>query len=136
MNRRSPSRLTFVAPAAVCLAIGLAMSLQLARQMREDLYWTPLDEAPGLSEARPRAEVLVDGDLLQDMVDDGRVAVDGRPLSPGATTIRFNNVDAVTRAQMIILAAATGAGIAFLAAAALLPGRERRPASEVPSDVL
>lgn len=134
MKRRSLSRLTFVAPAAVCLAISIVMSLQLARQMREDLYWTPEDEAPVLAEARPLAEVLVDGELLQDLVDAGRVTVDGRPLSPAATTIRFNNVDAVTRAQMIILAAATGAGVAFLAAAMLVPGREPRRAGELLGD--
>ena len=123
--------MTFVAPAAVCLAISVTMSLQLARQMREDLYWTPVEGAPELFEARSRAEVLVDGELLQNLVDEGRVAVDGRPLSPNDTTIRFNNVDAVTRAQMIILASATGAGVAFLAAALLLPGREPRRAGEI-----
>ena len=135
MNRRSPSKLTFVAPAAVCLAISIVMSLQLARQMREDLYWTPKAEAPTLAEARPRAEVLVEGQLLQDLVENGRVSVNGRRLAPAATTVRFNNVDAVTRAQMIILAAATGAGAAFLAAALLLPGRKRRSAADVASEV-
>ncbi len=136
MQRPSPSRLTFVAPAVVCLAVSLVMSLQLARQMREDLYWTPAGEAPRLSAARPRAEVLVGDDLLQDLVAEGRVTVDGARLQPAATTVRFNNIDAVTRAQMIILAAAAGAGIAFLAAAALLPGRARRRAPDVASDVL
>ena len=135
MKRRSPSRLTFLAPAAACLAISIVMSLQLVRQMREDLYWTPAAEAPPLAQARPRAEVLVDGELLQDLVDDGRVAVDGERLSSTATTIRFNNVDSVTRAQMIILAAATGAGVAFLAAAMLSPGLDRRGAGEVTSDL-
>jgi len=135
MKRRLPSKLTFFAPALVCLAISLVMSLQLARQMREDLYWTPLAEAPSLSEARTRAEVLVDGELLQDLVDDGRVIVNGRRLSRTATTIRFNNVNAVMRAQMIILAGAAGAGVAFLAAAMMVPGRERRRAGEVAGDV-
>ena len=135
MNRQSPSRLTFVAPAAVCLAISLVMSLQLTRQMREDLYWTPADGAPTLAAARPRAEVLVDGELMQDLVAEGRVVVDGSALSPAAILIRFNNVDAVTRAQMIILAGATGAGVAFLAAAMLLPGvRRRRRANDAASD--
>jgi len=136
MSRQSPSRLTLIAPAAVCLAISLVMSLQLTRQMREDLYWTPAEEAPALADARPRAEVLVDGELMQDLTADGRVTVDGRTLPPGEILIRFNNVDAVTRAQMIILAGATGAGVAFLAAAMLLPGgRRRRSAHDAASDV-
>jgi DNA-binding transcriptional LysR family regulator len=135
MKRRSPSRLTFVAPAVACLAISLVLSLHLVRQMREDLYWTPVADAPALAEARPRAEVLVNGELLQDLVDNGRIAVDGRQLSATATTIRFNNVDAVTRAQMIILAAATGAGVAFLAAAMLLPARDRHRAGGIAREV-
>ena len=134
MNRQSPSRLTFVAPAVVCLAISVVMSFQLARQMREDLYWTPAGEAPALASARFRAEVLVDGELLQDLIASERVDVDGRPLSPAAATIRFNNLDAVTRAQMIILAGATGAGLAFLAAAMLLPARRRRHVEDAASD--
>jgi hypothetical protein len=134
MPGRIPSRLTFLAPAFVCLAVALAMGLQLSRQMREDLYWTPLEEAPGLSEARARAEVLVDGELLEDLIESGRVRVDGRPVRPEQAQIRFNNLDTVTRAQMIILAAATGAGIALLVAAMLLPARQRRSAAvEEPS---
>ena len=134
MPGRIPSRLTFLAPAFVCLAVALAMGLQLSRQMREDLYWTPADEAPGLSEARARAEVMIEGELLEELIEAGRVRVDGRPVQQEQAQIRFNNVDTVTRAQMIILAAAGAAGVALLVAAMLLPARERRrPTVEEPS---
>jgi hypothetical protein len=112
------------------------MSLQLVRQMREDLYWTPVVDAPDLAVARARAEVLVGGDLLQDLIREGRVAVDGRQLTDDAVRVRFNNLDAVTRAQMIILAASAGAGISLLFVAMLLPARERRRLDEATGEVL
>lgn len=134
MQGRIPSRLTFLAPAFVCLAVALVMGLQLSRQMREDLYWTSVEEAPGLTEARSRAEVLVDGELLEELIEAGRVRVDGRPVGPEQAQVRFNNRDMVTRAQMIILAAAAAAGVALLIAAMLLPARQRRrPTVEEPS---
>jgi DNA-binding transcriptional LysR family regulator len=133
MKARTPSRITFLIPAVVCLAVTLVMGLQLSRQMREDLYWTPVGEAPTLQQARPQAEILVGDELLQEQVDAGRLTLDGRPLEADALRIRFNNVDSVTRAQTIILAAAGGAGVAFLAAAFLLPRQRRR---ETPADDL
>lgn len=136
MKGRTPSRLAIIAPAIVCLAVSLAMSLQLVRQMREDLYWTPVVDAPDLAVARARAEVLVGGDLLQDLIREGRVAVDGRQLTDDAVRVRFNNLDAVTRAQMIILAASAGAGISLLFVAMLLPARERRRLDEATGEVL
>ncbi|NKB90010.1 MAG: hypothetical protein GKS06_17500 [Acidobacteria bacterium] len=126
MQGMTPSRLTFLAPAIVCLAVALVMGLQLTRQMREDLYWTPAADAPGLADARARAEVLVEGELFEELIEAGRVRVDGRPMGSDQVQVRFNNIDTVTRAQMIILAAATGAGVAMLIAAMLLPARERR----------
>jgi DNA-binding transcriptional LysR family regulator len=134
MKARTPSRITFLIPAVACLAVTLVMGLQLSRQMREDLYWTPLAEAPTLQQARPQAEILVGDELLQDQAAEGRLALDGRPLDADAVRIRFNTVESVTRAQTIILAAAAGAGVAFLAAALMLPGQRRRKAS--PEDLL
>ncbi|NIY45679.1 MAG: hypothetical protein GWN22_18895 [Gemmatimonadetes bacterium] len=133
MKARTPSRITFLIPAVACLAVTLVMGLQLSRQMREDLYWTPLNEAPTLQQARPQAEVLIGDEMLQEQASSGRLALDGRPVEADALRIRFNNIDSVTRAQTIILAAAGGAGMAFLAAALMLPAQRRR---ETPADDL
>ncbi len=126
--RGTPSRVALLVPAGVCLAIAVAMAAQVSRPLREDAYWPPLEDAPTLREAASQAEVYVEGEPLLEIASAGelRQGPGHVPVNPTQLRVRFNDYERVTRAQLMLLAAALGAGVALLIAGMMLPGR--RPA--------
>jgi len=127
--RGTPSRVALLVPAAVCLAIAVAMTVQVWNPLREDAYWPLRENALGLDEARAKVEIYVGEQPLLQLAQDGELhqgpghaSVDSDELR-----IRFNDYEGVTRAQLMLLAAALGAGLALLIVGLTLPGR-RRPA--------
>lgn len=129
MANRTPSRLAFVIPAVVCLALGVALAVQMYEGLMSDFYWTPADQAPGLDQAADRIEVYLEGDLLQRRAERGEILdAEGAPIPADAFRVRMNNQDRVQRVQLALLAAMVGAGVAFLVAALLQPGRRGRSA--------
>ena len=124
---RTPSRVALLVPAGVCLAIAVAMAIQVSNPLREDAYWPLLEDAPSLGEAGSRVEVYLQDQPLLQVAKDGelRQGPGHVPVDPDELRIRFNNHEGVTRAQLMLLAAALGAGLALLAAGLMLPGRRR-----------
>lgn len=122
-----PSRLTLLIPAIVCLALAAALAVQSYEGLMRDFYWTPLEQAPTLDEAGDRVEVYLDGELLQRRAEQGDVVRgDGTPVSPGSLRVRINQQADIQHTQFALIAGAAGAGVAFLVAAALQPGRAGR----------
>lgn len=122
MAGSSPSRLTFLIPAIVCLALAAALAVQTYEGLMSDFYWTPLEQAPSLDEIGDQVEVYLDGDLLQRRAERGELLrEDGEPISAEALRVRLNQRDTIHRTQLLLLAAAAGAGLAFLLAALLQP---------------
>ncbi len=123
--RGTPSKVALLVPAGVCLAIAVAMAVQVSRPLREDAYWPPLEDAPTLLEAGSQAEIYVAEEPLLQIASDGelRHGPGHIPVNPNDLRIRFNDYERVTRAQLMLLAAALGAGLALLIAGMMLPGR-------------
>ncbi len=125
--RRTPSRIALLVPAGVCLALAVAMAVQVSNPLREDAYWPLLEDAPSLGEAGSRVEVYIGDQPLLQVAEDGelRQGPGHVPVDPEELRIRFNNYEGVTRTQLMLLAAALGAGLALLVAGLMLPGRRR-----------
>lgn len=131
MAGRQPSRLTLVIPAIVCLALAAALAVQTYEGLMGDFYWTPLQRAPTLDEVADRVEVYLDDDLLQRKAEQGELLrADGEPVSPEAMRVRLNERDSIQRTQLALLAAALGAGVAFLVASLLQPAPKPRGGGE------
>lgn len=129
MPRTTISRTTLLVPAIVCLAIGVAVAVQLLRGMPEDFYWTPAEMAVPLDDARARVEVVLDGELLQQYARRGdlRIGEEDRQVAPEDLRVRFNNFDRVSRGQMIVLSVSLTAAIVLLVVALAVPARGKRP---------
>lgn len=125
--RGTLSRIALLVPAGVCLAIAVAMAVQVWNPLREDAYWPLLEDAPGLGDARARVEVYVEDQSLLQLAQEGelRHGPGHIPVDPADLKIRFNDYESVTRAQLMLLAAALGAGLALLVVGLTLPRRPR-----------
>ncbi len=125
--RGTPSRVALLVPAGVCLAIAVAMAVQVSNPLLEDAYWPELEDAPNLREARSQVEIYVQDQPLLQLAQDGELRHGPAhiPVDPDELKIRFNDYEDVTRAQLMLLAAALGAGLALLIAGMMVPGRRR-----------
>lgn len=127
MSTRSPSKLAFLVPGMVCLGIAAALSIQMYDGLMLDLYWPSLGDALSLDAAGDDVEVYLDGELLQRRIEQGELRrEDGSLLRIEELKVRVNQRARVQRAQLVVLAAAAGAGGAFLIGALLAPGRRPR----------
>ena len=93
--------LLFVIP---LLFIGATSLGRAAYSFRQDYHWTPgfrpLDEHQG------KFEVYVRGEPLDHALLDGRIAAGSadnwKPLSKSDVTVRYNQIDRVTRGPLLI----------------------------------
>jgi hypothetical protein len=124
MSHAGPSRTTLLVPAVVCLAIGVAMALQLSRSLQQDSYWTPAEAAPSLEASADRIEVLLDGVPLDRLLADGELLrADGSVPGADDVTVRFNDSEQISARHVVLLTVATTAGIVLLLLAFVIPGR-------------
>lgn len=132
MAGRRPRTLALLVPGIVCLGIAAAAGVQMYEGLMSDLYWTPLETAPDLDEAQGEVEVWLDDDLLQRRAEAGELRdAEGRPLGIERIRVRLNRSARVQRGQLAVVAAAGGAGIAFLLSALVVArGRPRLPGPE------
>jgi len=128
MSDRHLSKTALLVPAIVCLSIAGVMTVQLARGLNREQFWTPKQLAPGLSEAQDRVELLVDDVPLEQWIADGQLSVGmpPRPVRNEDVRIRFNEFDRVARGQLAILSGALAAGLVLLAISLLTPAARRR----------
>jgi hypothetical protein len=82
-----------------------------------DIWWTGVDRALRVEEARDRVQVRVRGELLEDALRAGRLVMGGAggqaPLGPGDVTVRLDNRDRELARRLpswLVAAATFGAG--------------------------
>ncbi len=96
--------------------LGIASLGRAAVSFSKDYHWTPgyrpLDERQG------RFEVYVRGELLDRGLTDGRLAIQDRgswtPLSKSDVTVRYNQIDRVTRSPLLIGVGCLSAGLTWI----------------------
>ena len=122
---RSPQKLSLFLLIPL-LVLGLTSLGRAANSFRMDYHWTPgyrpLDERQG------RFEVYVRGRLLDQALGDAQLAVRSgerwEPLNKSDVTVRFNQIDRVTRGPLLIGVGCLSAALAWICAVFTL-GRPR-----------
>lgn len=101
MNQLRMSMLLFVIP---LIFIGVTSLGRAAYSFRQDYHWTP--GLRSLDEHQGKFEVYVRGESLDHALQDGRLGVRNgeswAPLSKAEVTIRYNQIDRVTRGPLLI----------------------------------
>jgi len=96
--------------------LGIASLGRVAVSFSKDYHWTPglrpLDESQG------RFEIYVRGEPLDHALRDRRLAIQDsgswKPLSEPDVTLRYNQIDRVTRSPLLIGVGCLSAGFAWI----------------------
>ena len=118
----------FYSTLALVLFLVAAAPLYRELSQRSDIWWTPRTMLVPLADSKDRAEIYVRGEVLEKLLQAGRlqVAETGVPSTLTASDFgfRFNNFDRV-RAQRLplMLVYAAGCGVAAFMVLLVLTGR-------------
>ena len=123
-----------------CIMVSLGLA-QLGRMVfeRTDIWWTPMNHALPLDDARDRVLIYVQGQELEERLERGnlflRTEAGTAAVSPSDVVLRFNNWDKIraSRLPIVALAAAmTAVGLVLIVGCGL-PGGRGRIESQKPS---
>ena len=113
------------------VSLGLA---QLGRTVfeRSDIWWTPMNHALSLDDARDRVLIFVQGQRLEERLESGdlfpRTEAGTVAVTPSDVVLRFNNWDKIRASRLPIVAiyaAMTAVGLALIVGCLGLGGRGR-----------
>jgi hypothetical protein len=126
MNLLRMRMLLFVIP---LIFIGITSLGRAAYSFQQDYHWTP--GLRSLDEHHGKFEVYVRGETLDHALQDGRLAVrngnNWAALSKSDVTIRYNQIDRVTRSPLLIGVGCLSAALTWIYAVLLLT-RKKTPA--------
>jgi hypothetical protein len=125
MNLLRMRMLLFVIP---LIFIGVTSLGRAAYSFRQDYHWTP--GLRSLDERQGKFEVYVRRESLDHALQDGRLAVrNGEtwvPLNKSDVTVRYNQIDRVTRSPLLIGVGCLSAALTWIFAILLLT-KEKSP---------
>ena len=115
----------------IMVSLGLA---QLGRMVfeRTDIWWTPMNHALSLDDARERVLTYVQGQEFEERLERGelflRTEAGTASVSPSDVVLRFNNWDKIRASRLptvAVAAAMTAVGLALIVGWWVLGGRGR-----------
>ncbi len=116
---------------SIMVSLGLA---ELGRMVfeRTDIWWTPMNHALSLDDARARVLIYVQGQELEERVERGelflRTEAGTAAVSASDVALRFNNWDKIRASRLPIAALAaalTAVGLVLIVGCVMLVGRDR-----------
>jgi hypothetical protein len=125
MNLLRMRMLLFVTP---LIFVGVSSLGRAAYSFQQDYHWTP--GLRSLDERQGKFEVYVRRELLDHALQDGRLAVRNgeswAPLNKSDVTVRYNQIDRVTRSPLLIGVGCLSAALTWIFAVLLLT-KEKTP---------
>ena len=116
-----------------CIMVSLGLA-QLGRTVfeRSDIWWTPMNHALSLDDARDRVLIFVQGRRLEERLESGDLFLHTEAgtvaVTPSDVVLRFNNWDKIRASRLPIVAiyaAMSAVGLALIVGCLGLGGRGR-----------